>query len=339
MTVSEGPILGKTFGLFILPMAESLKLTRGQLSLLPALAAWAPVLATPAFGYMIDRWGARQVMLPGFVAFAIANAGIALFGDTLPQLRAWFVIAGIAGGLTSVLSFATLISTHFTRNRGLVLGIALGGGSALGATIMPQVARFMIDQWGWQSARLGLSVVVLAGGLCVAWLLSAGTVGRPFPASAAVANPQAATSVTRRKVWSEIGSLWPHDTVIWLIIVAGSLTNMGFSAMSVHLFPLLVDRNVDQVTASSILSLFGFTHFFGQLMAGYMLDRVDRPQIAIPFFTVALVGLVVMYSGGDTWVLALGAVLMGWGHGAELSAGAYFFARYLAWGASAGHMG
>ena len=97
------------------------------------------------FGWMIDRWGVRRVMIPGVVLYALSIASYALIrarpvrhhdpafrDDRLDPRRS-----------AAPIPYSTVISQWFDRQRGLALGIGMAG-VGLGVALMPQVAAFLI---------------------------------------------------------------------------------------------------------------------------------------------------------------------------------------------------
>ena len=50
-------------------------------------------------------------------------------------------------------AYAKAVSAWFDERRGLALGIAMAG-IGIGATLVPQFARLMIDAYGWRAAYI-----------------------------------------------------------------------------------------------------------------------------------------------------------------------------------------
>ncbi len=60
-----------------------------------------------------------------------------------------------------------------------------------------------------------------------------------------------------------------------------------------------------------------------------MLDRVQSPKIAAPFFLAALAGLLLLHHASGSLPALAGAAVLGFGIGAESGIGPYFFSRYF----------
>jgi MFS family permease len=92
---------------------------------------------------------------------------------------------------------------------------------------------------------------------------------------------------------------------------------------------LLTDRGVSPQMATSALSTAGVALILGRLLAGYLLDRIFAPYVALVFFLLPLVGILILYSTTNTTVAALATVLIGMGLGAEVDLIAFLISRYL----------
>jgi MFS family permease len=85
-------------------------------------------LACPVVGWVIDRFGTRQVMIPGILLFALAIAGFGLMpACQLPLIFVIFAVAGFVGGVQTPIPYAAVITHWFDRKRGVALGVATAG--------------------------------------------------------------------------------------------------------------------------------------------------------------------------------------------------------------------
>jgi MFS family permease len=314
LTVGNGPIMQFTFGIFLLPITREYGWSRSAASsaLVAGLALTA--LCVPLAGRLIDRYGIRAVTLPAIVLFSACLAGLALFAATPASFIAIYALMGIAAAGQTPLPYAKAITAWFDSRRGLALGIAMSG-VGLGAALVPQFTQLALAHFGWRGAYLGLAALVLAIG---------------FPAVAlAVREPQAPRrqaaaalpGYSARQAW-RCGSFW----ILALAFFAVALATNGAIA---HVVPLLVDRGISPKVAAGAMAFAGIALTGGRLLAGYLLDRVHAPYVAVFFFLMPLAGIGILLAGIAPEYAVAAIVLIGMGLGAEVDLIAFLLSRYL----------
>src|SRR5580658_6480738 len=142
--VSMTPMVYTVFGLFLLPLASEFNWPRSSVSFVLLIVAITSALGYPIVGRLIDRYGARVILLWGIVMFAGSVASVALIGDSRIELYAAYAFVGITGTLPSGVSFTKVIAGWFDHNRGLFLGIVGGLGNGIGAAVSPLFVQALI---------------------------------------------------------------------------------------------------------------------------------------------------------------------------------------------------
>lgn len=149
-----------SFGVFVKPMTEEFEWSRSSLSGSLAIAGLATAFLRPVAGYLSDRYDPVKMALLGMLM-----AGAALFGlsriDHIWQLYALFLLMGSGFTLASPATMTKLISSVFTRRRGLALSLS-GSGSAIGETTLVPMAAVVVTLSGWRDAYLLLGIVLVA---------------------------------------------------------------------------------------------------------------------------------------------------------------------------------
>jgi EmrB/QacA subfamily drug resistance transporter len=127
-------------------------------------------------GRLVDRFGARRVMLAGAIGFLLTTAASGL-APTFELLVVARVLQGVAGGVLYTLSLAIAATAYPAERRATSLSILFTAG-ALGAVIGPVVGGLLTDLGGWRLvflAQLPLSMLVVV----MAWFLLKPTTPRP----------------------------------------------------------------------------------------------------------------------------------------------------------------
>jgi MFS family permease len=317
--VSMTPMVYTVFGLFLLPLASEFNWPRSSVSFVLLIVAVAGALGYPIVGRLIDRYGARVILLSGIVLFAGSVASVALIGDSRIELYAAYACIGITGTLPSGVSFTKVIAGWFDHNRGLFLGIVGGLGNGIGAAVSPLFVQALIVHHGWRGGYLGIGAAILAIGLPVLLLLlhdPPTAAGQPSPSS--VQHGQGMTLAQARAT-----------STFWLIMVAIALGAGCMTALFAHVVPMLIDRGVAAEQATLVLVTFSMVTAAWQVAVGFLLDRLPRPWIATPFYLAALAGLTLFAWSTSFPRLILAGALMGLGLGTEYGVLPYFLSRYF----------
>lgn len=325
LTVANGPVVFFTFGLFLGPVTSEFGWDRATFASSLLVGHTLAALAYPFMGRWIDRYGIRRITLTFIPLFALSTAAISL---TPASPVAFIALAGLCGLISTGQAppaYAKVVSAWFDERRGLALGIAMAG-IGIGATLVPQFARLMIDAYGWRAAYVALGVLTFA----VA-----------FPAVAVfIREPerQGSDPLTRR----DSGGLTPpaplpgitlresmRSSSFWLMALAVFLVVTTINGIVAHLVPLLTDRGLDVRQATATLSLVGLSTIAGRLVAGYLLDRFFAPYVAAGLFLLPLVAVALLTAGAGGVAPTLAAVSLGFGLGAEVDVIGFLAGRYF----------
>ena len=156
LIVGNGPIVFFTFGLFLGPVTREFGWDRTTFSSSLLVGHGFAAAAYPFLGRAIDRYGIRRVSLTCIVLFALSLASLSL---TPPVPAVFIAMAGLVGLLSAgqaPLPYAKAVSSWFDERRGLALGIAMTG-IGIGATLLPQFAKAVIDAYGWRAGYVALA--------------------------------------------------------------------------------------------------------------------------------------------------------------------------------------
>ncbi|HUK59945.1 MAG TPA: MFS transporter [Stellaceae bacterium] len=320
LVCSAGPINIWTFSVFLRPVAESLHIGRSMLAGALLLSGVISALCYPVVGLLLDRFGARRVILAGIVFFAAATALQGLMTASALVIFSIFIVRGFASSGPSPPAYAFIVSRWFDQRRGLALGIALSG-VGLGTAIIPPIAAYLVGAVGWRLAYAGVGVVMLIlAGVPVTLL-----VREPDPKERAAMPhlaPAELPGMTLREALTRSWHFWGLALAFFLgiIVLNGTLT---------QIVAMLMDRGVSLQAATSVLAASGIAAVVGRMVSGWCADRFHGPYVAVGFFLLLIAGTALFGSGLPEPAPLAGALLCGVANGAEVDLMGFLVSRYF----------
>ena len=323
--ISTGPAAFglASMGLLSGPLTAEFGWTRTQISAAVSVMMLSTALTMPLVGRLVDRVGVKLVLIPSIVALALCLLALPLVTTYWQFLAAYVAMGTLAVGTNSV-AYMRLLATWFDRSRGLAIGIA-GSGTGLGFAYVPLVVEWLVAHHGWRGGYVGLALILLCVTLPLVVLVLRehpqtmgltvdGDLGAPL-------EPPAATGHSLSE------ALKSRDFRVLAAIFVG-LAFVLYGLIP-HLVPMLTDRGLSTAEAATIASIFGFAAFGGRLLIGFLIDRYDARRIALIFFSLSAVGLLLLAAPMPTWVFIVAALLLGGSLGAEVDMLAYLTSRYF----------
>jgi MFS family permease len=324
-------VLTGTFSIFLRPLLAEFGWMPSQPFTGLLLATLTATIASPFIGVLIDRIGAKRMILICFLLEGAVLASFATQTESLPMLYGRYVVLTLVSLGTTHVSFARVISLWFDRRRGLALGIALAG-LGVGGMVWPLLAQWAITSYGWRTAYLIVAAVVTAIGFlsialvvrespAVMGLLPDGDGQRSAPTPASPVIPVQASGFTLAETMRQAN--------FWLMLAAFLLIGMGIQSLYLHLVPIMVMRNVDPMRAAQAQSMMAAALIVGRLAAGMLMDRFFAPWVASAFLVGPIVAVALLAAGASGTGAFVAGALTGLASGAEVNASAFLAGRYF----------
>jgi MFS family permease len=322
-----GPIISFTFGVFLKPLIAEFGWSRGQISLAFSFSLLVMSVVFPFVGRLVDRFGARRVIVPAVFFFGLGLMSLSLLSANLWHLYAIYTVLGLVGGGTAPVPYSNVISHWFDKKRGFALGLAMVG-VGLGTFVMPSLAQLLLTAFGWRQSYVALGIMVMVVAIPVVGFFLTETpqmLGlHPDGERPSVSRPQPAHRASGMSAREA-----RRTGTFWILVSAFFLMSASVHGCLIHLVPLLTDRGVSPHVAAMATSLFGGALLVGRVGAGYLLDRFFASAVAVAFFCGATSGLVLLWGGASGAMAFTAAFLIGLGMGAEGDIIAYLIGRYF----------
>jgi MFS family permease len=120
-----------------------------------------------------------------------------------------------------------------------------------------------------------------------------------------------------------------RQPTFWLLASAlppGGGSLIGLFSM---LVPITMARGFSFGTATMAVAVFALVCTLWEPTVGFILDRTNRPRVLAPCYWIAALGIVLLLHTHSTPLLALSAVMLAVGLGAEPSALSFLLSRYF----------
>ncbi len=304
------------FGLFIEPLETEFGWSRTQISASLSFVALG-TLTGPLVGRMIDRHGAKPVML---VSVALTGLSFVL-RPLMTELWHFYAISAlqfVAFNGTVMLPAGRLVGVWFKKNKGQALGLTMMGNNFGGLALTPIIGAVLVVSSWWVAYYVvaGMFLAVLAytfvfvdenpppeGPLD-------GEVGKTSDAGQSgegCSRPQLTGTTMHEALRSR------NFYILAIIIPIGSL---AFAVLLPHMIANFTHAGISLRTASGALSVLAVGGMFGKVVFGMLGERISGRKAMMISFSVTIVGITLMLDPGPIVLVWVSAALFGFGMGA-----------------------
>ena len=314
---SGSPLIVYVQSIFLGPMVAELGWTRSQYFLPLSIGGMVGALSTPYIGYLADRYGIRRLLIPAIVVFGLSYAALGLINDSILPYAFLILALILSQNAHGTLLYTKAVALWPARRPALLLAVTLAG-TAVGATIVPPLAVYLIDAFGWRGARFALGLAVLLIALPAAWL---------FVKPPAVRN--LASDVAGPQLFGLSASDALRSPNFWRIALAIGLSGAGLNALLANVVPILRGHGFSPAISASAISAIAASMLVARFGAGFLLDRFNTPKVGVVWFSCAAIGIAIATVTTSAPLMLTGMALIGFGLGAEMELTAYFTRRYF----------
>jgi MFS family permease len=293
-----GPSQTFTVGVFIDHLIRDLSVSRANIALTYGLATLVASFLLPVTGRMVDRYGARSVIL-------ITTVGLGLSTIWMSSVRG---IAALFLGMLALRFFGfgslqlvsnNVIAQWFIRRRGTVMGIS-GLSLPIGLVIFPPLAEQFINMFQWRGAWLALGILVLLIMLPVGWILIK---DRPEqyglqPDGDHLLPQQSQTGALLETNWTLVEAR--QTGAFWIFAIALSAMTMTMAGLIFHHISLYEVRGLPRETAVTAFHFIAIFAVISNLGMGRLLDKFSaRLLLAGVMLLLAATMLTVQFMASD----------------------------------------
>ncbi|HEX3175586.1 MAG TPA: MFS transporter [Methylomirabilota bacterium] len=309
--------LGVTFGLmfsfsvFLVPLLEEFGWSRGLAAGAFSLSAVVQGLLSPAIGALVDRFGARRLILGGVVALGVS----CLLGSRIAAVWHLYLVTGVvtAVAISSVgwVPTAALVAQWFATRQATMMGLAFSG-MGVGVLTIGPLAQWLISAYGWRDAYRWLGVGTLLLLVPLVWW---GAQEAPRAAPSKTASTGTPVDDGGIRVRAAL-----RTRAFWALFLAYMCTPLAVFTVVTHQVAFAVDHGFPRLFVASIFGLTGFMSIAGRVLFGFAADRIGRALSATISYACTALGTLALLSI-EPWRHVAGlyayAALFGLGFGAR----------------------
>ena len=310
------PVLRNSFGWTASQMSWAFAVTRIEGGLLG-----------PVEGFLIERMGARRMVLIGL---SILGTGFLMFSQIteLWQLYGSFFVMSIGAALGGWLPMMTVMNAWFVRKKAVAMSVVMEG-FAVGGIILPVIYAWLIGGTDPEvSERLGWRMTAAGVGLLILFLA--------FPMSRLIHNrpEDVGLQPDGKPSYTQVGmrgdSPTPHEPIqeldftwqqairtrnFWLISIGHACSSIVFVSLTVHIGILLDDRGFSLQLIGFIAATMAIANAIFLFVGAYIGDRIPIRIATFAFSAIQMVAVVVLVISETIPMAFLFALLLGMGFG------------------------
>jgi len=291
-------IIYHSFTVFFLPLKRDLGVSSAAIALLYGAARLEGGLEGPVVGHLINRFGARKIIIVGASLAGIGLILLATVHDYLTFFLIYVFVVSLGSNAGFFHPITTAVNKWFIRRRGISFSIVSASGN-VGGMIMAPLLAYMILNFGWRNGAIfaGFMILLVALPCALRFKNSPEEMGLYPDGQPPVKNPMG-DSIPSLRETPEV-NLSVKEALrtlpFWLLMASISLRLLVTVALNTHFVPILVWKGMSEVASAYLVSVSALASILTSLALGWLGDRWSKTLLSsvciIPTI-VAMVGLI-----------------------------------------------
>lgn len=304
-----------TFTTLIEPMTTDLGWSHTQLLGALTVAGILTGVISPLIGRMVDRYGARVVIVSGLLVLGVAL----VLTSRVQALYQFYLLYGVGYGLAQAavirVSSTALAANWFIRMRGIAFA-TYPASAALTGIVFVLSAQSILNWQDWRMVWLILGLAMIVVPVPLAWIVirhRPEDMGlRPDGDDPDATGQREETSRTgRARLGPEPEVAWTLKEALatptfWLLNLGLLLIYFPVHTIIVVMHPYLTEQGISSTTAARLLSFYAFSAFLGSVSVGTMVQLSSvRPLLISCAGLYGVAVILFVFVGGSSVPLLL----------------------------------
>ena len=284
---------------FVNPMSLEFGWSRTEVAGATSLGAVLGAALAPFSGRLVDRFGARMILVSGGLVVALGCLYLSMAQALLGFYAAFTMVRIADQGLVKI-GASVSAGKWFFRYRGRAMGMVHFGGSA-GVIVMAPMVQLAITYWDWRAAW-----VMLAGVMLCVGVIPCALIVRRQPEDLGLeidGVPGRTASDNRVELQRDAQSLSLGQVVrtpaFWFVLASLFLTSTATSGIGLHLVPHLIQQGLSPASAVGAVSIMSMSGAVAALLAGASAEKAPAKLLMVVLYLLGAASMWVL-SQADT---------------------------------------
>ena len=297
-------IVNSCQGLFLVPVTQSLEISRAQYSLAITIQGLLGIVSMPIAGRLLPKFNIRGLLTTALIFYIGSFSSLSLC-NTMYQFFILSAVLGFSGGFLTYIPVAVLIGNWFKEKQGFALGLAMSF-TGIGGAIFNLIGSALIQNYGWR-----LSYQLLGGmALIIALPVTLG-IFRFSPAEKGL-QPFGASTQEQDNALTGVNAHIAFKSKAFVYIVIWSIAIGILGGVMYHIPAFVNQLKYPASFSGTVMSVFMLSMTIGKIVLGFLNDRFGSIASIGMYGIFTILGIFCFYTVNDSVILILiGAALFG----------------------------
>lgn len=304
-----GGISNNYSGLFMIPVTESLQISRGSFALAASVRSFCAAISSMCAGFLIKRFGYRKNV--GFFLLVSSMSMFVLSGSSgVLMLGLGAALNGAADGACMTTGASRIVSNWFHRYQGTIFGLVTAA-TGLGGSAMCLLLTNIMEHSGWRAAYRCCMILLIIMSI-VMWLVI-----RDRPEQLGL-KPYGAGKTDGKKSSKKADKLWEghdlkhllHKPAFYMMLVGTFLSCACIYSASQTVVPHLQDCGLSLEYATTLQSMMLLALAGIKLVLGFVCDWIGAKKVTIICLAATVISLVLLSAVSGPVTALIGVLVL-----------------------------
>jgi len=269
-----------SIGVFFVPLKKEFGWTTATTASAVTIFYWVYGLSAPFSGRLAEKIGSRKTIVLGGLLLGLGG----ILGSQILEIWHLYLFWGVIAALGSAALYVvptTILTRFFEKHRGKAVGWA-SIGISLGQTLMVPFAGRLTEEYGWRTAFLLLSIIVIAVDCIIGFIIfrdSPTSIGLKVDGRKSESDSRYRTETSSTEQWTLREAL---GTVSFKYVALSYFFVFGaFASLLLFVIPHTLRLGINPTTAAYAFGFIGLMSAVGSFLFGLISDRVGRKTTII----------------------------------------------------------